>query len=107
LASEVVHLLGHHDDGNASSTRREYCSMNGEKRCGLITKNCADPENWGFTRRIDSDVVPEQWWYTTRFGHGSRRVRRIGIVALARKLLIALWRYLETGVIPDGAVLKA
>ena len=32
---------------------------------------------------------------------------RIGIVALARKLLIALWRYLETGVVPEGAVLKA
>jgi transposase len=46
-------------------------------------------------------------WYDMRFGHGSSRVRRIGIVALARKLLIALWRYLETGVIPEGAVLKA
>src|SRR5260370_877729 len=45
-------------------------------------------------------------WYTARFGHGSSRVRRIGIVALARKLLIALWRYLETGVVPEGAVLK-
>lgn len=45
-------------------------------------------------------------WYTTRFGHGSSRVRRIGIVALARKLLIELWRYLETGVVPEGAVLK-
>jgi transposase len=30
-------------------------------------------------------------------------VRRIGIVALARKLLIALWRYLEDGVMPEGA----
>jgi len=46
-------------------------------------------------------------WYQTRFGHGSSRVRRIGIVALARKLLIALWRYLETGMPPEGAVLKA
>ena len=46
-------------------------------------------------------------WYEERFGHGSSRVRRIGIVALARKLLIELWRYLETGVIPEGAVLKA
>ena len=34
-------------------------------------------------------------------------MRRIGIVALARKLLIALWRYLEHGVLPEGAVLKA
>jgi transposase len=39
-------------------------------------------------------------------GHGSKRLRKIGIVALARKLLIALWRYLETGVVPEGAVLK-
>jgi transposase len=45
-------------------------------------------------------------WYHRQFGRGSRRVRRIGIVALARKLLIALWRYVEHGVIPDGAVLK-
>lgn len=45
-------------------------------------------------------------WYQRRFGDGSSRVRRIGIVALARKLLIALWRYLETGLIPQGAVLK-
>jgi transposase len=33
-------------------------------------------------------------------------MRRIGIVALARKLLLALWRYLETGVLPEGAALK-
>jgi transposase len=46
-------------------------------------------------------------WYMDRFGHGSSRLRRIGIVALARKLLIALWRYLETGVVPEGAILKA
>jgi transposase len=45
-------------------------------------------------------------WYQERFGHGSSRLRRIGIVALARKLLIALWRYLETGVVPEGAILK-
>lgn len=46
-------------------------------------------------------------WYEEKFGRGSRRLRRIGIVALARKLLIALWRYVETGVIPEGATLKA
>jgi len=45
-------------------------------------------------------------WYQRRFGHGSSRVRRIGIVALARKLLIELWRYLETGIPPEGAVLQ-
>jgi transposase len=45
-------------------------------------------------------------WHHQRFdGHG-KRLRRIGIVALARKLLIALWRYVETGAVPDGARLK-
>ena len=37
---------------------------------------------------------------------GSKRLRKIGIVALARKLLIELWRYLESGVVPEGAKLK-
>ena len=45
-------------------------------------------------------------WFRERFGDGGKRLRRIGIVAVARKLLIALWRFLETGVIPAGAVLK-
>jgi len=45
-------------------------------------------------------------WYEQRFGNGSPRLRRIGIVALARKLLVDLWRYLQHGVIPEGAELK-
>ena len=45
-------------------------------------------------------------WFTRRFAGGGKRLRRIGIVALARRLAIALWRYLEDGVIPDGAKLK-
>jgi transposase len=46
-------------------------------------------------------------WYQERFSAGSGRLRRIGIVALARKLVIDLWRYLQDGVIPEGAQLKA
>ena len=45
-------------------------------------------------------------WFNRRFAQGGKRQRRIGIVALARKLLIALWRYVEHGVIPEGALLK-
>jgi transposase len=45
-------------------------------------------------------------WFRERFGGGGKRLRRIGIVAVARKLLIALWRFLETGALPEGAVLK-
>jgi transposase len=46
-------------------------------------------------------------WYQERFGRGGTRARKVGIVALARKLLIVLWRFLEHGVIPEGAALKA
>lgn len=46
-------------------------------------------------------------WYQRRFAKGSKRLHKIGIVALARKLLIALWRYLEFGTLPTGAVLKS
>src|SRR4051794_8901251 len=46
-------------------------------------------------------------WFVARVGPGKGRVRRIAIVALARKLLVALWRYVETGLVPTGAVLKA
>jgi transposase len=44
-------------------------------------------------------------WFHERFSGGGKRMRRVGIVALARKLLIALWKYLEQGVVPAGAVL--
>jgi transposase len=44
-------------------------------------------------------------WYQRRFGEGKSRVRKLGIVALARKLLIALWKYVETGEVPAGAEL--
>jgi transposase len=60
---------------------------------------------WGWLRFQPASALTQ--WYQQRFGHGSSRLRRIGIVALARKLLIALWRCGETGVLPDGAALKA
>ena len=56
-------------------------------------------------RRFQPDSSLSQW-YERRFGAGSARLRKLGIVALARKLLIALWRFLKTGVLPEGAVLK-
>jgi len=46
-------------------------------------------------------------WFNERFANGGKRMRRIGIVALARKLLIALWRFRTHGLIPEGARLKA
>jgi transposase len=58
---------------------------------------------WSWLRYQPSSALSR--WYRQRFSQG-RRLRRIGIVALARKLLIALWRYGATGVVPDGAVVK-
>jgi transposase len=45
-------------------------------------------------------------WFNTRFNEGGPRARRIGIVALARKLLIEVWRFLKNGTVPEGALLK-
>ncbi len=59
---------------------------------------------WGWLRFQPTSALA--LWYQRRFGHGGMRLRKIGIVALARKLLVALWRYLETGAVPDGATLK-
>jgi transposase len=71
-------------------------------------------------RRVRAMIVEIAWlwlrfqpksalsqWYRVRFAGGGLRMRRIGVVALARKLLIALWRYLEDGVMPQGARLIA
>lgn len=46
-------------------------------------------------------------WFQERFGSGGKRMRKIGIVALARKLLVSLWKYLDKGVLPEGAQMKA
>lgn len=46
-------------------------------------------------------------WYQARYARGGPRLRRIGIVALARKLVIALWRYVTFDELPAGAVQKA
>jgi transposase len=59
---------------------------------------------WSWLRHQPDSTLSR--WYHDRFAAGGSRVRRIGIVALARKLLIALWRYLETGLVPTGAQFK-
>jgi transposase len=46
-------------------------------------------------------------WFNTRTANAGKRARRIAIVALARKLIVALWRYLTTGLVPAGATVKA
>ena len=60
---------------------------------------------WGWLRWQPTSALSQ--WYARRFATGGARLRRIGIVALARKLLVAFWRYVDHGVVPEGAVLKA
>ena len=60
---------------------------------------------WAWRRYQPTSALTQ--WYEQRFGGGGPVARRIGIVALARRVLIALWRYSETGVAPAGAALKA
>ena len=74
-------------------------SKAGNRRMRAMTIEIA----WGWLRFQPQSELSR--WYQRRFGHGNKRLRRIGIVALARKLLVALWRYLETGVPPKDATL--
>jgi transposase len=59
---------------------------------------------WGWL--IDQPRSALTRWYTERFARGGPVARKIGIVAVARRLVIDLWRYLDAGVIPEGAVFK-
>ncbi|GAB7540499.1 IS110 family RNA-guided transposase [Cupriavidus sp. 8B] len=59
---------------------------------------------WSWLRYQPTSQLTQ--WFNQRFAPGSKRMRRVGIVALARRLAIALWRYLEYGEIPPGASLK-
>lgn len=60
---------------------------------------------WAWLRYQPESALSQ--WYQRRFGNGSKRQRKIGIVALARRLLVALWRYLQFGEVPAGARMKA
>lgn len=95
----------------AGLTGTPYASGNSEREQGISKAG---------NRRVRSMIIEIAWcwlrfqpqsqlsvWFKERFAGGGKRMRRIGIVALARRLLVALWQYLEHGVLPAGAVLKA
>ena len=82
---------------SGESRREQGISKAGNRRVRWMMVQLS----WGWLQyQPDSELSR---WYRRRFGDGNSRVRKIGIVALARKLLIALWRYLETGEPPAGA----
>jgi transposase len=84
---------------SGESEREQGISRAGNHRLQAISIQLA----WNWVRWQPQSALTR--WYRERFGTG-KRARRIGIVALARKLVIALWRYVTTGVIPVGAIRK-
>jgi transposase len=87
-----------YDSGDSS--RDQGITRAGNKRLQAVMVQLA----WGWLRWQPHSALTR--WYQERFGRG-KRTRKVGIVALARKLFIALWRYVTNGVLPAGAVLKA
>lgn len=95
----------------AGLTPTPYSSGNSEREQGIskagnrCIRSLMVELSWLWLRHQPASELSQ--WYQRRYAQGGKRMRRIGIVAMARKLLIALWRYLRDGVIPQGAVLKA
>ncbi len=85
---------------SGSRAREQGISKAGSRHVRALAIELA----WSWLRRQPRSALSQ--WYQRRFSTGGSRVRRLGIVALARKLLVALWRYLETGQVPEGALLK-
>jgi transposase len=85
---------------SGNSAREQGISKAGNRRMRAMLIEIA----WCWLR-YQSKSALSRWWQC-RFAKGGTRLRRIGIVALARKLLVALWRYLEEGLVPEGATLK-
>lgn len=85
---------------SGASEREQGISKAGNKHVRALIVELA----WMWLRYQPGSKLSE--WYARRFGAGNKRARKVGIVALARKLLIALWRYVEQGEVPEGAAEK-
>jgi transposase len=100
---EVAALAGltptPYDSG--SRLREQGISKAGNRRVRTLAIEIA----WTWLRYQPQSKLSR--WFLERFAGGGSRMRRIGIVALARRLLIDLWRFLEYGVVPEGVQIKA
>jgi transposase len=85
---------------SGESAREQGITKSGNRHVRWMTTELG----WSWLRYQPESALSV--WFRERFGGGGKRLRRIGIVAVARKLLIARWRFLEKGVLPEGGVLK-
>lgn len=74
-----------------------------EKAGNRWVRRMANEIAWSWIRHQPDSHITR--WFQQRYAHAGKRARRRGIVAVSRRVLVALWRYLEYGEIPDGAVL--
>jgi transposase len=86
---------------SGGTDREQGISKAGNRRAREKTIELA----WLWVRHQPDSALTQ--WFRQRTLNASKRIKRIAIVALARKLIVALWRYLTTGLVPAGAVLKA
>ena len=85
---------------SGNSRREQGISKAGNRRLRRLRRLLIELA-WCWLRwQPDSELTH---WYGRRLGAGNGRSRKLGVVALARKLVIALWKYLEQGEIPAGA----
>lgn len=85
---------------SGASRRQQGISKAGNHRARTSAIELA----WLWTRHQPDSELSR--WFRQRVGNVKGRIRKIAIVALARKLMVALWRYLETGLVPTGAVMR-
>jgi transposase len=86
---------------SGDSNREQGISRSGNRRMRAMAVEIA----WTWLRLQPNSKLSQ--WYQARFAGGGKRMRRIGIVAMTRRLMIDLWRYLEEGLVPEGARFKA
>jgi transposase len=98
LASSLGLVPTPYDSGDRQV--EQGISKAGNKRVRALLVELA----WAWLRLQPDSALTQ--WFNRRFAAGGKRMRRVGIVALARRLAIALWRYLQHGEIPAGAMLK-
>jgi transposase len=85
---------------SGGSHREQGISRAGNRRVRKMMNQLA----WIWIRNQPDSPITR--WFEQRFAKGGPRARKIGITGAARKLLVALWRYLDQGVVPEGAILK-
>jgi len=85
---------------SGGSVREQGISKAGNKR----TRRLMVEVSWYWLRYQPGSAITE--WFNKRFAQGGKRMRRIGIVGVARRLLIALWKYARFGEVPEGARFK-